>query len=417
MSVSTNKSSFIRLINKIRSPKISLNDTQNSTNQLVVPNPPTALPLWKIVKSLPYLFPRPVRKSYEDYRLYHSNVEKIQHELFSTLDFFPTPKEGKISKIIKTPIDTKGNYINEFCISPENISHEEKDIKHLIFIHGYGAGVGFFLKNMENIPLFDNKWCIHYIDLPGFGFSTRLPFPFKYPEDNTLQVENWFHDGIHKWFQKRKLLDTPQNNMVVAHSLGGYLMILYKNNFPNHFKKLVLCSPAGICNGTKNKLKDKVPWWFNKLWEKNVSPFSLVRNTHILGSKLTSGWSYRRFKKITTDAQFEALHRYTYAIFNKQGSGEYLLPFVLKCGGDPRVPIEHRIINSKYKWDFNSEWLWLYGENDWMNIAGGKRISEHIVENNLGKSRVVVIPDAGHHLYLDNYPFFNELIQNEMKNF
>lgn len=52
-----------------------------------------------------------------------------------------------------------------------------------------------------------------------------------------------------------------------------------------------------------------------------------------------------------------------------------------------------------------------------MNIAGGKRISEYIVENNLGKSSVIVIPDAGHHLYLDNYPYFNELIQNEMKCF
>lgn len=105
--------------------------------------------------------------------------------------------------------------------------------------------------------------------------------------------------------------------MMVAQLLGGYLMILYKNTFSNHFKKLILCSPAGICNGTKNTMKDKVPWWFNKLWDNNVSPFSLVRNTHILGSKLTSGWSYGRFKTITTDSQFEALHKYTYAIFNK----------------------------------------------------------------------------------------------------
>lgn len=417
MSVITNKNSFIRLINKIKSSKNSLNDPLKISKHLLLPSPPTALPLWKIIKTIPFLFPRSINKSYEDYKLYHSNVESIQHKLFSTLKFFPFPDEGKVSKIIKTPIDTNGNYINEFCISPENTSCEEEDVKHLIFIHGYGAGIGFFLKNIEKIPLVENKWQVHYIDLPGFGFSTRLNFPFKYPKDSPRQVENWFHKIIQNWFQKRNLLVTPQNNMVIAHSLGAYFMILYKNTFPDHFKKMILCSPAGICNGTTNDVKNKIPWWFNKLWERNISPFSLVRNTHILGSKLTSGWSYKRFKKITTASQFEALHRYTYAIFNKQGSGEYSLPFVLKCGGDPRAPIEERIINSKQNWDSDSEWVWLYGEIDWMNIAGGKRISEYIVENNLGKSSVIVIPDAGHHLYLDNYPYFNELIQNEMKCF
>ncbi|CAL9732446.1 cardiolipin-specific deacylase 1, mitochondrial [Monosporozyma unispora] len=417
MSVNTYRSNVLKFISRIKIRKVKVYGRTSSLKKLSSPTAPTAIPLWKIIVSLPSLFPRSITKSFADYKTFYADPESIQRELLSTLRFFPTSGDGKISKIIRTPIGDEGNYINEFCIMPENITCDEKEVRHMIFIHGYGAGMGFFLKNMERINLVDNKWCVHFIDLPGFGFSSRYKFPFEFPKDDMKKVEGWFHDMIHLWFKKRNLLQHPQNNIVVAHSLGAYLMIMYKNSFPKHFKKLILCSPAGICDGNPKQLVTKPPWWYVRLWEKNISPFSLVRNSGKLGSKLTSGWSYRRFKKITTLSQFEALHKYSYAIFNKQGSGEYLLAFVLKCGGDPRLPIEKRITKPDCRWDPDSEWLWLYGENDWMNIEGGNKISQYINRNKLGRSKVMVVPEAGHHLYLDNYPYFNTVIQNEMKRF
>ncbi|CAL9737538.1 cardiolipin-specific deacylase 1, mitochondrial [Monosporozyma servazzii] len=417
MSANTHRSTLLKIFTRIKSMKMKTYKSTKSANSLVYPTEPTAIPLWKIVMSLPSLFPRSIRESFSDYKTFHTDPESMEKELLSTLTYFPTPGDGKISKIIKTPIDNKGNFINEFCIMPEKMSCSEKDIKHMIFIHGYGAGMGFFLKNMERIILVENKWCVHFIDLPGFGFSSRDKFPFEFPKDDVKEVESWFHENIRLWFEKRNLLQHPQNNIVVAHSLGAYLMIMYKNAFPEHFKKLILCSPAGVCDAKPKKTVTKPPWWYVRLWEKNISPFSLVRNSGQLGSKLTSGWSYRRFKKITTLSQFEALHKYSYAIFNKRGSGEYLLAFILKCGGDPRLPIEKRITKKTCNWDPKSEWLWLYGENDWMNIAGGNKISQYINRNKLGRSKVMVVPDAGHHLYLDNYAYFNMVVQNEMKSF
>ncbi|EDO17197.1 hypothetical protein Kpol_1035p9 [Vanderwaltozyma polyspora DSM 70294] len=389
-----------------------------------VPAAPAAIPLYEIILKLPNLFPRTLKESLNDYHDFHKDIDKFQTELLSTLPYYPMANDGKKAELITTKVDDEGNYINEFCISPIGAEADQRDLKHLIFIHGYGAGLGFFLKNFEHLPLLDNKWCIHAIDLPGYGYSKRCEFPFKYPEHDISDVQDWFHKRIRTWFKARSLLTTPENNMIMAHSLGAYLMALYIDKFPNDFKKIVMCSPAGICqSSTSEEIGNiKTPWWFNKLWDQNVSPFTLVRNTYYLGSKLTSGWSYRRFKQLKQSGhlmQFEKLHRYAYSIFNQKGSGEYILGFALKCGGDPRIPLEDNLFKSPKTEGIpksDCEWLWVYGEKDWMDIGGGKRVTDELVTRFGKKSSTTVVPDSGHHLYFDNYKFFNELLVKEMKN-
>ncbi|AET38191.1 uncharacterized protein Ecym_2465 [Eremothecium cymbalariae DBVPG len=385
------------------------------------PTPPTAIPLMEILLNIPSLFPMPLKESWKDYKIFHDDVDKFQTGLLSTLPFFPSAADGKIGEIIRTPVDEEGNYINEFCIRPNSPPVNPKDSKmhHLIFVHGYGAGLGFFLKNFENIKLLNNSWTIHAIDFPGYGFSSRPKFPFSINKNTASEVENWFHDRFEIWLQKRGLLEDQERNLVLAHSLGAYLIALYAQSRPKHLKKLIMCSPAGIC--PSNKVIKQPPWWFVKLWDRNLSPFSLVRNSGIFGSKLTSGWSFRRFKQFLNEgtmgeSQFQALHRYAYAIFNKPGSGEYLLSFVLKCGGDPRSPLLSRLFNSQAADSFKAQcdWLWMYGDQDWMDCKGGEQASDFIVRHIGKESNVHVIPQSGHHLYLDNYSVFNELLQAEM---
>ncbi|CAI4062436.1 carboxylic ester hydrolase SKDI_07G3590 [Saccharomyces kudriavzevii IFO 1802] len=399
---------------------------------LRTPSAPTAIPLREIIYKVPGLFPRPLEDSVKDFRDFTKNEDVFQTELLETLPFYPNPSKYKKSKLIKTVVDDDGNYINEFCIYPQKPSVPETELKHLVFIHGYGAGLGFFIKNLEDIPLLDNEWCIHAIDLPGYGFSSRPKFPFEYPKDNLHTVQDWFHERIHTWFNKRNLLHKPDKNIVVAHSLGSYLMALYLQKYKESpsFKKLVLCSPAGVSNRDFDNTTAEVgkwkppPWWYVKLWDRNISPFTLVRNARQLGSKITSGWSYRRFKHILNgdpgqSRRFEALHRYAYSIFNKRGSGEYLLSFALRCGGEPRLPLEEQLFNgenSKVLKNSNYEWVWLYGNDDWMDVDGGLRVSKYLNEKLGQKSNVFIVPHAGHHLYLDNYTFFNKILVKEMQN-
>jgi len=72
----------------------------------------------------------------------------------------------------------------------------------------------------------------------------------------------------------------------------------------------------------------------------------------------------------------------------------------------------------------------MYGDNDWMDVAGGfaaeEKIKQRIVKALLngtaeekrrenGSARVIIIPQAGHHLYLDNPDKFNAVMAKELE--
>jgi len=72
----------------------------------------------------------------------------------------------------------------------------------------------------------------------------------------------------------------------------------------------------------------------------------------------------------------------------------------------------------------------MYGENDWMDIAGGYAAEQKLKEekekalktatpeekkNENGSAKVIVIQRAGHHVYLDGWEQFNEVMRKEME--
>lgn len=367
---------------------------------------PTSAP---IAKLLPSNFPLSVADSVRDYQQ-RLDPLKFQDDLLRLLPFYgQTDALGRTSEVIRTKLPGSDNYINEFVIYPPNYkSTSYQECKHLIMVHGYGGGIGFFLKNFDRISTLDN-WVVHSIDLLGYGCLSRPPF--KLEKEDLAHVEAWFHDSFDHWLRLRGLKDHPENVMVMAHSMGAYLMATYGIKHSSSFcKRLMMVSPGAIL---KHRTKIHVPAYFARLWEQNISPFTLIRQAGPLGSKLVSMWSSRRFANLPKN-EAELLHRYAYGIFNSPGSGEYMLNYLLAPGADARFPLVERGVHK-----LKCTLLWCYGKEDWMDKKGGVLCS-NIINNyykDAKRSLVVEIENSGHHIYLDNIEKFNELLISEMKLF
>ncbi|KAH3668792.1 hypothetical protein OGAPHI_002547 [Ogataea philodendri] len=375
----------------------SMNTSSSASSHYKTPTSPSGVPLSKILSNT---FPLAVSDSFRHY-LRRNKLDQIQHELLSILPFYPNPTNSHKAQVVKTMIDDKNNYINELHIAPANIQSN----KHVVFIHGYGAGLGFFVKNLQDLAVRKPDWHIHAIDLLGYGCSSRPKFPYHEPNASYPKIESWFVESLKTWFDRRGL--NHDNTMVVAHSMGAYLSALTNFKYPELFNKLLLVSPAGVFSSRQ----PQVPPWFDKLWNKNVSPFALVRNAGPFGSYLTSGWTSRRFSKsfsVLNAEEQKLMHLYTYAIFNARGSGEYMLNYMLAPGGIPRNPLLYRIDQ------LNCDSYWYYGSYDWMDKTGGLAACKKLRAKGL-RADMTIVEDSGHHLYFDNLDKFNSLVADEMK--
>lgn len=212
----------------------------------------------------------------------------------------------------------------------------------------------------------------------------------------------------------------------------------------------------------------RIPKIISYLWDANLSPFSIIRWAGPMGPRLVSNWTSQRFSHLPAP-EAAALHDYSYSIFRLRGSGEYALTYILAPGAFARSPLIRRIqgvgrqvirpsstealqptpelspntigpaaaASSASSTSASSEpqrengipVVLMYGDHDWMDVTGGFAAKEKIEEEKRrvlanaspeqrkadnGSAKVVIVKHAGHHLYLDGYEEFNQIILKEM---
>jgi len=82
----------------------------------------------------------------------------------------------------------------------------------LVLVPGYGAGAGFFFRNLDGLARF---FRVHAVDLLGTGMSGRPRWAARTREE----AEDFFLGGLAAW---RSALGLERERMVlVGHSLGG----------------------------------------------------------------------------------------------------------------------------------------------------------------------------------------------------
>ncbi|RYP26905.1 hypothetical protein DL768_011521 [Monosporascus sp. mg162] len=390
------------------------------------------------------------------------------------------PYGPRVWKSTMVPLSGKNRALNEFSVT--RVGEQVDDT--LVMLHGYGAGLGFFYKNFESLSR-SKGWKLYALDMPGMGNSTRPPFKIHAtdPAGKITEAESWFVDALEEWRKIRNL----EKFTLLGHSLGGYLAVSYALKYPGHLNKLILASPVGVPEdpyavnadmpeppdstfqdeftvdqqattaphdknsynarerrvdrGENAPKKRPYPGWLVWLWDANVSPFSLVRLAGPLGPRFVSGWTSRRFDHLPAQEK-QLLHDYAYSLFRQRGSGEYVLPYLLAPGAHARRPIINRVHGlgrqvikpatetTPAVKETGFPVVFMYGENDWMDVAGGlaaeerlnrvrRKVLQHGTEEEKrrenGSAKVVVIPKAGHHLYLDNPEEFNRHMKEELE--
>ena len=186
-------------------------------------------------------------------------------------------------------------------------------------------------------------------------------------------------------------------------------MIGYALKYPDRVEKLILASPAGIPKApldTTERMRNRKGWLvslFVRGWKSGMTPFSIIRFFGPLGSNLFSMYTSRRFHHLE-EKELKLFHDYLYHISSQPGSGEYSLSALLHEGAWAKYSIEERIH------DLSIPIVFIYGTEDWMDHNGALKVVDKIKSS----SKVIVLENSGHHLYIDNPKLFNMAVIGEL---
>ena len=167
------------------------------------------------------------------------------------------------TRISKVELGPPSRYLNTLSMIPPRsadvpatgeflsgtIHHHRSLIqKLLVVLHGYGAGLGFFILNFPALA----NWAmrrsapVYAVDWLGMGRSARVPFKVKSKLNDTAgrvkETEDFFVESLEEWREKMAL----EKMTLVGHSLGGYLSAVYALRYPERVERLILLSPAGV---------------------------------------------------------------------------------------------------------------------------------------------------------------------------
>ncbi|KAI7903284.1 Alpha/Beta hydrolase protein [Cokeromyces recurvatus] len=317
--------------------------------------------------------------------------------------------------------------------------------KNLVICHGYGAGLGFFYRNFQDLSQ-QKGWRLFAIDWLGMGNSSRPKWTISKASNQTwddiVQVEDHFVESLESWRTKVGI----DKMTLMGHSLGGYFATCYALKYPERVQKLILVSPAGIPENSPQKQHQitnnninpqeelqkeateisasyqaeaavaeqnakslpgkgrQIPAWLTYLWDRNVTPMSIIRWIGPFGPSLVYSYAARRFAHLDESEQHD-LYDYLYHITSSSGSGEFALAAILAPGAYARKPLFNRLSKLKMPTVF------IYGDHDWMDYRAAEKAKQYM---NV-PVKVIRVSNGGHHMYLDNPIEFNYIIRQEMQ--
>jgi cardiolipin-specific phospholipase len=380
----------------------------------------------------------------------HTHLLNSEHRLLSAL---------VKNSFRKPPFDdnsTSSKYINWVEFRAPNI---QSDLPTVVLTHGFGSGLGFFYRNIDDLLHSGKVGRVIGIDWMGMGGSARVScrespirsilshytpskISFCNAKFNVDESIDFFLSPLDKLFQDQELFQPGEDIWLVGHSLGGYLAGKYAMGIQNenagkvNISKLILASPVGFQPPPaphERITSANLPPAFrivDALWSSNFTPQSLVR---MMGSSRGRSAIRRTLhgriphldstKTTANSSELDLLSEYLYHVTVAPPSGEYAMNSLLEpaasevgAGVYARQPLgEGKMMtalrDSQRKQNLTSIKV-LYGDYDWMrfNENAARKECDSIKRNCKIVADVHTIPNAGHHLYLDNAETFVDQI-------
>ena len=91
-----------------------------------------------------------------------------------------------------------------------------------MFVHGFGASGLMYWRVMKPLA---KHYQLFFVDLPGMGSSTRVPFLCK----TVSETQEFFTSFLEEW---RIAMGGLSDFYLVGHSFGGYVSGLYALAYP-----------------------------------------------------------------------------------------------------------------------------------------------------------------------------------------
>lgn len=233
---------------------------------------------------------------------------------------------------------------------------------NVLLLHGWGANIQTMLPIYN---LLKDKCRVIALDLPGFGDSDKPNKPW-----NSFD----YSEFIKKFINKLEINDL----ILFGHSHGGRISIILGSQNLQSIKKIVLIDSAGLIPKRNFKYHFK------------VYSFKFLKKVYLAF-----------YKVINREAELEKF-------YSKFGSTDYkeakgtMRQTMVKVINDDLRPLLKKI---------NTPTLLIWGDkDDYTPLYMGK-----IMENEIKGSGLVILENAGHYSYIDNYNTFKAVIESFLK--
>jgi pimeloyl-ACP methyl ester carboxylesterase len=305
----------------------------------------------------------------------------------TTIDLLRNTETHILKTALKTPfeqyyVDVGGHRINTIKMGSGT---------PLVMAHGFGGGIGIWIGNLD---ILSKHFTIYALDILGWGRSSRPIFPGNTPEE----AEIWFLEGLELWINALNL-DTF---ILLGHSFGAYLSAIYTLKHPKKVSRLILADPWGVPQKTEDAPRNTTLRGQAIHLAANVvtSPFSILRALGPIGPSLIDRFRpdlKMKFSQFITDPNI--MSSYIYHCNAQTPSGESAFWHLHIPFGWAKLPLEKRLHQISPDIPITA----IYGQDTWMDINSLYKLLPFLQS----RTELVLLPDAGHHVYIDSSTLFN----------